>query len=375
MTIIKIVDQVKKGGQPSKALADLLKMLSEAAHVDRGRVAEVEARFKDILAGEQKTGAERPLHLTGEELNAQLAQIEVYFKIEYEILLQETAELVSKCVMLAGEQGSERLVQLKSLGFAGLGRIERINVDRILWIFLAVSVGGFLILFLGSAAGQRSSAEGLARFAFAMAIAALIGAIVGSSRRHARAQSTPWSRYLLAGLTAGAIFFGIQAVTALVKSYAGIAPPPGQPPFSAYRMLPWTMLPLVLTIAIAALARVPHWPTPLRLKPHGGLWERVLDGVCVSAAILLAYYVAIAMHYLLGIDLPRSLQERMSLPHILPIPIFAPLQVFGFFIGFFVLRDVRRAAHARIVEATGEYPAAPPGHALASAHAARSAAA
>ena len=371
MTIIKIVEQIRKGGNSSKALSEVIKTLADTAHMDRAGVADVEARVKAILEGRQEGQPDRPVRLSGEELRAQLVQIEVYFQIEYEILLQQTADLVSKSVMLAGEQAPDRLQQLKGLGFAGLGRIERINVDRILWIFLAVFIGGSLIMFLGNMSNQQASAEGLARFAFAMAIAALIGAIVGSTRRHARAQATPWSRYLAGGVVAGAIFLGLQAVASLIKSYLNVPLAPGQQAFSVYRTLPWTMLPALLTVAIAALARVPRWPTPGGVSPNSGVWERVIDGVCVSASIMLAFYIAVAMHYVLGIDLPRTLQERMAAPHILPIPVIVPLQVFAFFIGFFVLRDVRRAAHARIVSVLPEEPEKPPRRQLAAAQAAR----
>lgn len=371
MTIVKIVEQIRKGGDPSKALSDVLKTLAETAHLDRAGVAAMEARVKEMLEGQQAGAADRPVRLSGEELRAQLVQIEVYFQIEYEILLQQTADLVAKSVTLAGEQAPDRLQHLKALGFAGLGRIERINVDRILWIFLAVFVGGFLIMFIGNMNRQGASADGMARFAFAMAIAALIGAIVGSTRRYARADATPWSKYIAGGVVAGAIFLGIQAVTALVKSYLNVPLAPGQQPFSVYRTLPWTMLPLLLTVAVAALARVPRWPAPPGLGAYDRIWERLVDGVCLSGAIMLAFYIAIAMHHLLGLELPRVIQELMKAPHILPLPVLPQLQGFAFFIGFFVLRDVRRAAHARIVEVMPEQSDARPLRALAAAQAAR----
>jgi hypothetical protein len=350
MTIIKMVEQVGKGGDTSKVLADVLRMLTDTPHVDRAGVAAVEARMRSMLTQDASASAGRPLRLTGEELRSHLSQIEGYFQVEYEMLLQQVAELAAKSVILAGEAAPERLEQLRSLGFEGLGRIEPINFDRILWLFLIVAFGGFLVLFLGRSGQQQGSAEGLARFAFVMAAAALIGAIVGSQRRLSRAPITPWSNYFMAGIVAAALFVGVQSITQLIKDYLGIEPPAGQQPFTLYRMLPWTLIPMLLTVGICRLARVPRWPDLPGLKAYHNVWERILDGTGVSLALLIGYLLAFSLHEPLGIELPKGLQERMNLPHILPIPIYFPLQALGFFIGFFVVRDVRRAAHAQIVD-------------------------
>jgi hypothetical protein len=367
MTIIKMVEQVGKGGDTSKLLADVLKMLSDTAHVDRAGVAAVEARMRSMLADDTSAAA-RPLRLTGEELRNHLGQIEGYFQVEYEMLLQQVSELAAKSVILAGEAAAERLEQLRAFGFEGLGRIEPINFDRILWLFLIVAFGGFLVLFLGriGATQQQGSAEGLARFAFIMAAATLIGAIVGSQRRLARAPITPWSNYLAAGIIAAALFVGVQQITQLVKDYLAIQPPPGQQPITLYGMLPWTLLPLLLTVGVCRLARVPRWPDLPGLQAYHNVWERVLDGIGISAALLIAYLLAFSLHEPLGIDLPKGLKDQMSLPRILPIPIYFPLLGLGFFIGFFVVRDVRRAAHAQIVDVSA-VAAAPPARAVRAA--------
>jgi len=353
MTIIKMVEQVGKGGNTSKLLAEVLKMLSETPHLDRAGVAAVEARMRSMLADDSQVAA-GPLRLTGQELRNHLGQIEGYFQVEYEMLLQQVSELAAKSVILAGEAAPERLEQLRAVGFEGLGRIEPINFDRILWLFLIVAFGGFLVLFLGriGSTQQQGSAEGLARFAFVMAAAALIGAIVGSQRRLARTPITPWSNYLIAGVVAAAFFVGVQQISQLIKDYLDIQPPPGQQPFTLYRMLPWTLLPLLLTVGICRLARLARWPDLPGLKAYHGLWERLLDGFALSAVLLVAYLLAFSLHEPLGIELPKGLRDQMAQPRLLPIPIYFPLLGLGFFIGFFVVRDVRRAAHARIVDLT-----------------------
>jgi hypothetical protein len=350
MTIIKMVEQAGKGGDTSKVLSDVLEMLSRTPDVDRAGVAAVEARMKTMLA-DDAVSATRPLRLTGEEMRNHLAQIETYFQIEYEMLLQQVAELTAKSVILAGEAAPERLEQLRTIGFQGLGRIEPINFDRVIWLFIIVAFGGFLVLFLGriGSAQQQGGADGLARFAFVMAAAALIGAIVGSQRRLSRAPITPWSSYFAAGVVAAALFLAVQSISQLVKDYLGLQTPPGQQPFAVHRMLPWALVPMLLTVGICRLARVPRWPDLPGLKAYHNVWERILDGIGVSGALLIAYLLAFSLHEPLGIELPKGLQESMKLRNILPIPIYFPLLALGFFIGFFVVRDVRRAAHARIV--------------------------
>src|SRR5262249_49372919 len=112
----------------------------------------------------------------------------------------------------------------------------------------------------------------------------------------------------------------------------------------------WGLLPLMLTVAIAFLARLRVWSGLPQLGEFSPIAERIIDGVCVSAVVLIGYYGAVVLHPLLGLELSARLQERMAASHILPIPIFLPLQALAFLIGFFFVRDARRVAHATIVE-------------------------
>ncbi|MGE0629500.1 MAG: hypothetical protein AB7O43_16950 [Hyphomicrobiaceae bacterium] len=352
MTIVKMVDGVSKDGEKSAALGDMLKLLSNTHHIDRSEVAEVEARVKNLLTEAPDDVSKRPLRLSGAEFKDHLRQIEGYFQVEYEILLEQVSDLAARATVMSGEHAPVRLEQLKAAGFPGLGRIERINFDRILWLFLVIAIGGFLVFFLGNRSQANSQgAEGMARFAFIMAISALIGAVVGSRRSHVRAPSAPWSKYIAAGILAGALFIGVNLLSLEIKEAMGITPPPGRQSLNGVGMLPWALLPCLIVVAIAALGRF-QWPgLPDRLRPYSALIERTADGVVVSVALFIAFMVVIALHTLLGLDLPRSVQLAIdSNPsRILPYPVFWTLQVFGFIIGFFTARDVRRAAHTTII--------------------------
>ncbi len=351
ITIVKMVERVEQGKSQNETLPVLLTMLSEVGHLDREAVAKVETTLRDRLADGSQTAGQGSLHLTGKDFDNHLRQIEGYFKIEYEMLMHQAADLTAKSVILSGGEASGRLEHLKKLGFVGLGRIEPVDLDRILWLFLVVAFGGFLVLFLGNV-GEKYSPIGwdaLARFSFIMTVAALIGAIVGSSRRLSGAPSTPWGRYIAAGLLAAVAFFSIQAVSALIKNYQGIEGT-DRFVFSVYRTLPWMVLPFLLTVAISRLGRMPSWPVLPGLSRYPNAIERILDGLAISIVIYVAYALTIAIHVPFDLPWSKRLTAAMQETHFLPVPVRWPLQFMGFLIGFFVVRDVRRAAHAEIVE-------------------------
>jgi hypothetical protein len=355
MNIIKMTQHAADGKDANKLLSDLMQSLSATPRIDRSNLAEVEAQAKSILGPGVESGTPLTVRLSAQELRNCLYQIQGYFEAEYDLLLERLADLAAKSTVLAGSAGAERLEALKAAGFLGLGRIDRISLDNVLWLFLVATVGGFLIRYIssigdiGTGPGQTNP-EVVARFAFTMAIAGLIGAIVGSIRRHARASIPPWSVYLAAGIAAAVLYVAIIMADDLLKELFGMAPQPGRPPFAVLRTVPWSLLPLTLTVAICYLARLKSWSELLRLGRYGVYLDRVIDGICVSAAVLLGYYAAVALHPLLHLPFPAGLVHRMAMPHIMPIPINPSLQVQAFLIGFFFVRDARRVAHATIVE-------------------------
>src|SRR5262249_56433725 len=74
--------------------------------------------------------------------------IEGYFIVEYRLLLSRVARLAAKSIIRAGDAADHRLDDLKAAGFEGLGSIRPLTSHRILWLFLAVAVGGFLTYYL-----------------------------------------------------------------------------------------------------------------------------------------------------------------------------------------------------------------------------------
>lgn len=377
MTIVKMIDKVERGGKTASALTDLLGMLTGTGHGDRAGVDAIETKLKQVLDGGGAMGsaaasqagalsadldAGRPLRLSSRQFEDHLQEIESYFKVEYDILLGQVAGLTAKSVVLSGDDAPERLEVLKGLGFQGLGRIEPINFDRILWMFLLVAGGGFLIMFLGNIGNPvPPSYDRLARFSIVMAIAALIGAMVGSHQRHARALWTPWTTYFAAGLAAALANVAISEMWELARSYMienaivtqqAQAQPAGAQPSMHVRTLIWSFLPALLTVAVCRLGRLETWPGLDRLPRGWGrsLVERTIDGFAVSGAVLIGYYFAIGSYGMFGWTLPPAITQLTEKWHILPIPVMMPLQIMGFFIGFFTLRDVRRAAQSSMID-------------------------
>lgn len=96
-----------------------------------------------------------------------------------------------------------------------------------------------------------------------------------------------------------------------------------------------------------------HWPELPRSAGYRWLYVRILDGICVSLALFLAYCMAFSLHDLMGIALSPGLKALQASAW-LPIPIIWTLQSLGFLIGFAVVRDVRWAAHSTIIEKVEE---------------------
>jgi hypothetical protein len=95
---------------------------------------------------------------------------------------------------------------------------------------------------------------------------------------------------------------------------------------------------------------MPSWPVLPGLGRYPNATERILDGLAISIIIYVAYALTIAIHVPFDLPWSKRLTTAMQETHFLPVPVRWPLQVMGFLIGFFVMRDVRRAAHAKIVE-------------------------
>lgn len=387
MDIIRMLRHKERGTVSAEALTNLAMMLANASHRDRSEVAEIESRLKSAIAREDETAPiGTPLHLSAREFQQHLSQIESYFRVEYSLLLQQAADLAAKSVVLAGDDASMRLEQMKAIGFGQLGHVETINFDRILWVFFAISLIGFLIIFFWPrtpGSGFNIQPDLMARIAFVTSLATLTGAIFGSNRRLANRQSTPWSAYLAAGLIGVGWFVAVHGTSFLVQSLsesteaagaitsgggattagpadaapgaatAGAGAGRARPPFSFLGMLPWAVSPFFLAITICWLARQPSWPRPAGVPVS--LWERPIDGAAIAATMVFAQITSYALHQAFDTPFAAIMAKRMLAEGAQHPIVFllraSPSMLLGFMIGAIIVRDVRRAAHAQLTDA------------------------
>ncbi len=364
-----------------------------------------------------EAGAQPELRMTSVQLKQFLGQIESYFLQEYRILLAQTGDLAAKGIIHAGDCAESRLEQMKLVGFEGLGQLLPIRFDRILMVFL-VAFGISLGLFAFRAtvmhwSGERApmpaqqSIMMFATISLTIALATIIGAFVGSTRELAQAQRTPWGSYALAGLFAVSLFLLVHAarvslggpsVQAQTTQASQVTSPPAtgaaapvtspkaaalnsigstsqappaiaepgtrqsplvRPP-SLHRTLPWAIIPFMMTVAICFFARLERWPGAG--QPANRSVERALDGVALGLVMVAAVVVVnravfpiLEAYPSLGIARPPHFAAAWKTSW-LPLQMVLTQFGTGFLIGALVLRDVRRAAHARVVIAAPTQP-------------------
>lgn len=365
MDIIRMLERVREGGDLATALSTVTDILARASHGNRRDVAELEEQVQAELERPAKVN---PIRLTSSELHDYLKKIEGYFLVEYRILLERISKLAAKSILHAGVQAPERLDELKALGFQGLGGIRPLTTNRILWMFLSVTVGGYLIYYVlwyrevldrlqkkvGLVGDQlatqgRAFLVGIAVFVTSIALAAMIGALFGSNSANARAKETPWGRYLGAALIAAIAFFLMQGVRELVLfSVPGLLATPltAEGAFNRIQLsAPWSVLPAMTALAVAWLARA-SLPASVvaRLGARGSaIMERGIDGLALGALMVPSFAISIGLVELTGGKISPIFNSTFD-PTIIGI-----LCVVGFFVGSTVVREVRAAAHAQVV--------------------------
>ena len=368
--IIRMLGSMRESGDTAGALSAVSDMLARASHGNRTGVAQLEEAAQAKLGSESGPVKDRPLHITAGQFQEYMKKIEGYFLVEYRHLLDRVSKLAAKSVVHAGDLADNRLDELKAVGFDGLGSIRPLSAHRILWLFLSVAVGGFLIYYvlwydivvqrLRALPGRNlpeAQIEGLGQtmligigfFVTTIAFAALIGALFGSSSANARGKETPWGRYLFAGTIAIVVYFAMQLIREAVVHASGLSDVLALIQASSWdsrirASAAWCVLPFLITVGICWLARQRPWQLPRALgESTTATLQRLLDGVVVGLLMLPGFSIAIAVLKMSGLPLPVVLHSRFD------PPVLAILGILGFFVGAMVVRDVRSAAHAQVV--------------------------
>jgi hypothetical protein len=414
-----IVTLLAQDSDRGRALSRVGTLLGAAPHGDDAAVAGIEGELAGMLDRAALEPAGRPgetVRLASADLQRYLEPINAYFAVEYTLMLDDLAQLASASLVHAGDLAASRLDDLKAAGFADLGTIERMDIPRLLLVLIGAAVSGFLILLLfrlRQNAGmdpdylrmiRTDTLISLGAFSLALAVAALIGAYIGSNTRIVRAPRPPWGRYLRAGLFAVLAFFLVTGAQIAVfgdptsKRRAAMEAWQAQvlmrttPSLTAdeaaeiaagvvarrmptagrsrplLRRAPFALMPFLLVIGMCMLARgAGYWaPGPIARSPLAAkVWERTLDGLVVSAVLATACGLAFAVAMAIGTMPAPPPPTAPPLPGAggPPNPLYVVLQlaIVGFAIGALVMRDVRLAAHTRMVLADADPgPAAEP---------------
>jgi hypothetical protein len=367
MDIVRLLQGLREGGDSAVALSTVTDILARASH--RHDVAELEAKVQAELEQPASSAPRPPVRLSSSELQEHLKKIEGYFHVEYRLLLERVSRLASKSILYAGDAAPERMDDLKGSGFRGLGTIQPISTNRILWLFLSVAFGGFLIYYVlwypavierlkkvpqitsedALHLQGRAFLIGISIFVTCIAFAAMIGALVGSNSAHVREKETPWGRYFAAGVIAAVAFFVMQSAREFILVGLNLSGAPlnqGTPLTRMAAVAPWCVLPFLTAFTICWLARQSHWHAPLGLRLGTGttaIIERFIDGLVLGLVMLPGYLIAVGAVEVFG-RLPPIFNSRFD------TPIMGILSLVGFFVGALVVRDVRTAAHAQVLE-------------------------
>ena len=357
VSIIRILNDLGSEAENSAKFACVTKLLSNTAHTDRERVLDAEVVAQTII--ETQTSGEtnaiaKPLRISEQQILQYVSQIENYFRVEYRLILKSLCGVAAKSIVRAGELIGNRLDDLKKAGFVGLGTVERVTLDRVIWVLLITWLVTFGLFCVPSFVrnGPPPRFVGIAlTVASTFAIAALIGTVWGSRRSLTDCRNTPWSSYLTAGLFAVAGFFVVHALRyavnpeAAVRRITEVFKVEAQTvTFSEYaaNVGPFALMPFVIAIAICRLARVRQWPP----WPIFDLPQRVKDGLTLGFLFLATIAAARVLHQLFGTAYATS---QINPDEVRFYVFQAALFATGFCIGWGVVGDVRDIAYSQIV--------------------------
>jgi hypothetical protein len=287
LDIIKLLEQAGKETDSGNLFSTLQKVLKKAPDLRLPEAIEAylestlsgQAGAGSTLTGQAGAGSTLSIELTPDQFASYVHQIEQYFESEYRSMLQEAALLAARSIVLSGSARFGRLQQLKEVGCGGIGYFSHVSVDRMIWIFLSSSLVGYLIMVHGIGGNSRA---GLARFAITMAVAALVGAVVGSARVNARSAEPRWTVYVAAGLFSSILYLGFTALqNAVINDFLSTpAETLDWEKLLPARSVPFSILQLTTTVAIAYLARHNNWHVELKhLSKLNAFMERFIDGI------------------------------------------------------------------------------------------------
>jgi hypothetical protein len=353
VSIVRILSELGSEAETSTKLTHVKELLTSTVHGDRERVSEAEDLARTIIETDTGAWQSKPIRISERQLMHYLSQIQDYFLVEYTLILQRLSRLAAKNVIRAGDLAEKRLQDLKAVGFDGLGTLENVTFDRVIWILILTWSVTFGLFSLRSAfTGTAPLPPVIISISASFALSALIGSVWGSRRSLSEKRITPWSSYLAAGLIAVAGFYIVHSLRFLFNPEQALKPLKRlleNPTFLDHliNIAPFALSPFLTTVAICRLARVRTWPAwPLLNFP-----DRIKDGLTLGTVVLTA---SLSTRFLHRYFQTAFGQIRPGPGEIWNLVLFqGAFFAVGFFIGLLIVREVRNISHSQIVaEAT-----------------------
>ena len=336
------VEQIKRGEGDPQILQRI------AAEMSRDDV-EPEEAMEALRALTAQSNS--PESVSDATLSEMLAPLVGYFQDEYDQDLDKLAGAPARWIMMGGDAADRRLQRLKSRGFEGFTGIVPIDVHKAIY-FAFFGIVFFLLPFGLMDLMNRRFPFGIETpdypfllvLSFVLALAVLLGAIIGGLRNLARAPEPPWAVYIPAALVVGSLSVGILWVAAQF----GIGPPStidaagaeAQPETDGAidpRLLlaiGWVM-PTFLFIAILLRGRC--------AMRRGARVEFCSDVAILAGVMVVSFIVMVLMGTMVG-QPPRGLGNPWALLAMLALALAQ-----GALAGGLVLGPVRMAATMSVV--------------------------
>jgi hypothetical protein len=324
------VEQIKRGEGDPQILQRI------AAEVSRDDVAPEEAMEALRALTAQSNSPESVSEAT---LSEMLAPLVGYFQDEYDEDLDKLAGAAARWIMMGGDAADRRLQRLKSRGFAGFTRIVPIDVHKAIY-FAFFGFVFFLLTFGLMDLINRRFKVGieipdypfLLVLSCVLALAVLLGAVIGGLRNLPRAPEPPWAVYIPAALAVGSLSVGLL----WLATQFGLGPPAtlGAAGAKAPLAIGWVM-PTFLFLAILLRGRCP--------MRRGARVEFCSDVAILAGVMAVSLIVMMVVGTMVGLPPPGSGKPENNLA------MLALTLAQGGLAGSLVLGTVRQAATMSVV--------------------------
>ena len=309
------------------------------------RIENGEADPRDLQAIVGEMGTLPSTDQTNGELPLQevIGRLVRFLEVVYDDQLVELSFTTAKAVIVSGDDANRRLDTLKRAGFTGVGKVEIIDLDRLVAIagvcivLIGVAVYGSRALELDENEDLLDLGDGIVIVVvvFSLTMAFVVGSMVGSLRRLAVKSNPSWSWYLLCATIAVILhvflfyFAGFFSNLTMEQSIVDNE-------HFVRSFFGGTILVFFIVLAICRLSHI-------RIRPRRGM-QYLMDTGMFAVIVLMAGALFLSVVHaanIVIIELPHNPETRAV------VVVMVAVLLGG--VGAYVVGTVRRAAFSRYV--------------------------